>query len=176
LSLLTRGSYCTTVVIQYEFRCALHAGAHSPIPIRWQLAEQEKHVIEGGGVPRNQPLPSIRERAGFLDINPNTVTRAIEDLKGERVCGGAAWQEDVRGLDAADTPSPTLREGLLKGTVIRAAALGVTPDDMTVGVLTQRGHTRSCSSKSTGNRLLAAWAHRRTRAPSRREQSLNQER
>ena len=74
-----------------EFRCALHADAHSPIPIRWQLAEQAKHGIEGGGVSHDRPLPRTRERAGFLDINPNTVKRAIED---------------VDGLDAADTPVP----------------------------------------------------------------------
>ena len=59
----------------------LRVDAQSPIPIRWQLAEQLKHAIEGGGVSRNQPLPSIRELAGFLGINPNTVARAIEDLK-----------------------------------------------------------------------------------------------
>ena len=59
----------------------LRLDAHSPISIRWQLTEQLKHVIEGGGVPRDQALPSIRELAGFLGINPNTVARAIEDLK-----------------------------------------------------------------------------------------------
>ena len=58
----------------------LSVDAQSPIPIRWQLAEQLKHAIEGGGVSRNQPLPSIRELAGFLGINPNTVARAIEGL------------------------------------------------------------------------------------------------
>jgi DNA-binding transcriptional regulator YhcF (GntR family) len=57
----------------------LRVDAHSPIPIRWQLSEQLKHVIEGNGVPREQALPSIR--AGFLGINPNTVARAFEDLK-----------------------------------------------------------------------------------------------
>ena len=55
----------------------LRVDAHSPIPIRWQLTEQLKHVIEGGGVPRDHALPSIRELAGFLGINPNTVARAI---------------------------------------------------------------------------------------------------
>jgi GntR family transcriptional regulator len=60
----------------------LRVDAHSPVPIRWQLAEQLKQVIEGGGVPRDQALPSIRELAGFLGINPNTVARAIEDLSG----------------------------------------------------------------------------------------------
>jgi len=59
----------------------LQVDAQSPAPIRRQLTEQRKHVIEGGGVPRNQALPSIRELAGFLDINANTVARVIEDLK-----------------------------------------------------------------------------------------------
>ena len=53
----------------------LQVDAHSPIPIRRQLTEQLKHAIEGGGVPRNRALPSIRELAGFLGINPNTVAR-----------------------------------------------------------------------------------------------------
>lgn len=59
----------------------LQVDAQSPIPIRRQLTEQRKHVIEGGSAPRNQALPSIRELVGFLGINPNTGVRAIEDLK-----------------------------------------------------------------------------------------------
>jgi GntR family transcriptional regulator len=113
----------------------LRVDTHSPIPIRWQLAEQLKHVIEGGGVPRNQPLPSIRELAGFLGINPNTVARAIEDLKRS----GYVEARRGRRMFVASTlparPSPTLREDFLRDTVIRAAALGMTPDDVTMGVL-----------------------------------------
>ena len=59
----------------------LKIDGHSPIPIRRQLTEQLKHVIESGGVARDQALPSIRELAGFLGINTNTVARVIEDLK-----------------------------------------------------------------------------------------------
>jgi DNA-binding transcriptional MocR family regulator len=55
--------------------------AHSPIPIRRQLTEPRKHVIEGGGTPRSQTLSSIRELVGFLGIEPSTRVRAIEDLK-----------------------------------------------------------------------------------------------
>jgi DNA-binding transcriptional MocR family regulator len=55
--------------------------AHSPIPIRRQLTVPPKHVIEGGSAPRNQALPSPRELAGFLGINPNTRAHTIEDLK-----------------------------------------------------------------------------------------------
>src|SRR5438132_5013659 len=59
----------------------LHVDARSPIPIRRQLTEQLKHAIESGGAPRDHALPSIRELAGFLGINTNTVARVIEDLK-----------------------------------------------------------------------------------------------
>ena len=99
----------------------------SPIPIRRQLTEQLKHVIEGGGVPRDQALPSIRELAGFLGINPNTVARAIDDLKQS----GYVEARRGKGVFVAAAPptrrSPMLREEFLKDTVIRAAARGMTP-------------------------------------------------
>jgi GntR family transcriptional regulator len=117
----------------------LHVDAHSPIPIRWQLAEQLKHVIEGGGVPRDQALPSIRELAGFLGINPNTVARAIEDLKRS----GYVEARRGKGIFVAPVlpahPFPTRRGDFLKDAVIRAAALEMTPDDVAAGVLTVAG-------------------------------------
>ena len=77
----------------------LRLNAQSPIPIRWQLTEQLKHVIEGGGVSRDHALPSIRELAGFLGINPNTVARAIEVSSGAgtwRRGGGRACSSPPR--------------------------------------------------------------------------------
>jgi GntR family transcriptional regulator len=117
----------------------LQVDAQSPIPIRRQLTEQLKHVIEGGRVPREQALPSIRELAGFLGINPNTVARVIEDLKRS----GHVEARRGKGVFVAPTPpaspSPHLREGFLRDVVIRAAALGMTADDLAVGVLSLVG-------------------------------------
>jgi GntR family transcriptional regulator len=117
----------------------LHVDAHSLIPIRWQLMEQLKQVIERGGVPRDQALPSIRELAGFLGINPNTVARAIEDLKRS----GHVEARRGKGVFVAPTLAarsfPTRREDFLKDAVIRAAALEMTPDDVAVGVLSVAG-------------------------------------
>ncbi|MBI1848217.1 MAG: GntR family transcriptional regulator [Candidatus Rokubacteria bacterium] len=113
----------------------LKVDARSPIPIRRQLTEQIKHVIEGGGVPRDEALPSIRELAGFLAINPNTVARVIEDLKH----GGYVEAHRGRGVFVAPVPparpSPHLRERFLQDVVIQAAARGITADDLAVGVL-----------------------------------------
>jgi DNA-binding transcriptional regulator YhcF (GntR family) len=117
----------------------LQVDAHSPIPIRRQLTEQLKHLIEGGGVPPDQALPSIRELAGFLGINPNTVARVIEDLKQS----GYVEARRGKGVFVAPAPparpSPILRERFLRDMVIRAAALGMTADDLAVGVLSLAG-------------------------------------
>ncbi len=117
----------------------LRVDVHSPIPIRWQLAEQLKHVIEGGGVPRDQALPSIRELAGFLGINPNTVARAIEDLKRSGYVEARRGKGVFVASPPSARPSPALREAFLKDTVVRAAALGMTPDDLAAGVLSLAG-------------------------------------
>ena len=113
----------------------LHVDAHSPIPIRRQLTEQLKHVIESGGLPEKQTLPSIRELAGFLGINANTVARVIEDLKRS----GYVEARKGSGVFVASAPpvrpSTRLREGFLHDVVMRAAALGMTADDLAVGVL-----------------------------------------
>src|SRR6059036_3781339 len=112
---------------------------HSPIPIRRQLTEQLKHAIESGGVARDQALPSIRELAGFLGINANTVARVVEDLKQS----GYVEARRGKGVFVASAPpvrpSPHLRESFLQETVIRAAALGMTADDLSVGVLSLTG-------------------------------------
>src|SRR5213596_1835572 len=105
----------------------LKIDGHSPIPIR--------HVIESGGVARDQALPSIRELAGFLGINTNTVARVVEDLKES----GYLEARRGKGVFVAPAPpvrpSPHLRNGFLQDTVMRAAALGMTADDLAVAVL-----------------------------------------
>ena len=117
----------------------LRVDPRSPIPIRLQLIEQLKHFIEGGGFPRDQALPSIRELAGFLGINPNTVARAIEDLKR----GGYVATRRGKGVFVAPRPparpAPTLREAFLQEVVLRAATLGMTTEDLAVGVVSLTG-------------------------------------
>lgn len=117
----------------------LYVDAHSPIPIRRQLAEQLKHFIDSGGFPREQALPSIREMAGFLGINPNTVARVIEDLKRDGYVQVRRGKGVFVAPDPPLRPSPTLREAFLKDAVLRAAALGMTADDVAVGVLSLAG-------------------------------------
>src|SRR5947208_15659575 len=127
--------YCTTKLVhRYKPRFSvlfrsysmpitmnLHVDARSPIPIRRQLTEQLKHAIESGGVPRDQTLPSIRELAGFLGINTNTVARVIEDLKQSGYVAALRRRGVFVAAAPPVRPPPGLREGLPKHTVIRRA-------------------------------------------------------
>src|SRR5260370_31649431 len=90
-------------------RVGLGVDGQSPRPIRRRLTEQLKHVIEGGGVPREHALPSIRELAGFLGINPNTVARAIEDLKRSGYVEARRGNGGVWAPPLAPRPCPPLR-------------------------------------------------------------------
>src|SRR5256884_8067357 len=117
----------------------LQVDKQSPIPIRRQLTGQLTRAFESGGVARDQALPSIRELAGFLGINANTVARVVEDLKQS----GYVEARRGKGVFVAPAPpirpAPHLRESFLQETVIRAAALGMTADDLSVGVLSLAG-------------------------------------
>lgn len=117
----------------------LHVDERSPIPIRRQLTEQLKHFIEGGGFPRDQALPSIRELAGFLGINANTVARVIDDLKREGYVQARRGKGVFVASDPPARPVPKLREAFLKEAVTQAAALGMTAEDLAVGVLSLAG-------------------------------------
>src|ERR687891_2834107 len=98
----------------------LQVDGQSPIPIRRQLTEQLKHVIESGGVPRDQTLPSIRELAGFLGINTNTVARVIEDLKRSGYVEARRGKGGFVASAPPAPPAPPPREGVLQETGIPA--------------------------------------------------------
>jgi GntR family transcriptional regulator len=57
----------------------------SGVPVYLQLIEQVKHAIESGVVRAGEQLPSVRQIAEELLINPNTVARAYRELEHEGI-------------------------------------------------------------------------------------------
>jgi GntR family transcriptional regulator len=57
----------------------------SGVPLYAQLVEQVKHAIETGAMRSGEQLPSVRQMAEELLINPNTVARAYRELEYEGV-------------------------------------------------------------------------------------------
>src|SRR5262245_24608282 len=53
----------------------------SGVPLYLQLIEQVKHAIETGAIRTGEQLPSVRQMAEDLVINPNTVARAYREME-----------------------------------------------------------------------------------------------
>ena len=73
-------------------------------PLYEQITEKMKVLIIGGYIKDNDKVPSVRELASQLAINPNTIQRAYRELETEgyiyTVAGKgsfAAEQSDVNG-------------------------------------------------------------------------------
>lgn len=52
-------------------------------PIYEQLKERLRQLIISGGIREGEQLPSVREMASRLAINPNTIQRAYRELEHE---------------------------------------------------------------------------------------------
>ena len=63
----------------------LHLNPASGVPLYLQLIEQVKHAIETGVLRAGDQLPSVRQIAEELLINPNTVARAYRELEHEDI-------------------------------------------------------------------------------------------
>ena len=100
-------------------------------PIYTQIVDNFKNQIASGILQSGEKLPSVRELAGSLAINPNTIQRAYRELelagwiatvpgKGCFVCGmpGEATVEQTQLLEQFDK------------TVAALETLGITRDEL----------------------------------------------
>ena len=61
----------------------LQLNYRDPRPIYEQVKSEFRRLILSGALPRGEKLPSVRELAGSLAINPNTLQRAYRELETE---------------------------------------------------------------------------------------------
>ena len=57
-----------------------------PRPIYEQICDSFRRLIISGVLKEDEKLPSVRELAGELVINPNTIQRAYRELEAEGYC------------------------------------------------------------------------------------------
>jgi len=57
------------------------------MPLYLQVVEGYKRLILNGVIAENEKLPSVRELASMLAINPNTIQRAYRELEIEGFVG-----------------------------------------------------------------------------------------
>ena len=97
-------------------------------PIYTQIADGFRERIAAGVLAPGEKLPSVRELAATLAINPNTIQRAYRELEA----GGWVVSEPGRGCFVREMPGGQ-KETLLKTFDDAAAALlalGVTAEEL----------------------------------------------
>ena len=74
-----------------------------PRPIYEQLEEKLRRLILSGAIAEGERLPSVRELASQLAINPNTIQRAYRELEQEgylcSVPGKGSFAAERAGID-----------------------------------------------------------------------------
>ena len=67
-------------------------------PIYEQIKDGLKHLLLSGAIAAGEKLPSVRELASSLAINPNTIQRAYKELENE----GYIYSVSGKGTFAAE--------------------------------------------------------------------------
>ena len=75
-----------------------HVDAQNGIPIYEQIVRQMKFAVANAALQVGEHVPSVRDMAGRLAVNPNTVARAYRDLQSEGIL------LPIRGTGLAVTP------------------------------------------------------------------------
>lgn len=81
----------------------LRVNTSSGVPLYLQIESQLKHSIAAGALKVGELLPSVRNLAADLRINPNTVARAYQNLERDGIIrtvpgGGTYVADNVPGL------------------------------------------------------------------------------
>lgn len=110
-----------------------HLNPRSGVPMYLQLKEQIKTAVAGGVLRPGERLPSVREMAVTLTVNPNTVARSYGDLERE----GLLVAEQGRGTFVSNS-EPLLRteerqtqvRSLIDKVMIEGYNLKMTPEQL----------------------------------------------
>lgn len=114
--------------------------AKSGVPFYRQIIEQAKFAIARGDLQPGDRLPTVRQLAVDLSINPNTVIRAYREMEIEGVLDthqGSGTFVGHRPPDIDRLERQRMLDQILTDMLARASAYGLTLDDV-LGGLRQR--------------------------------------
>jgi len=104
---------------------SLHIEPADPRPIWRQIEEGIQHLVASGAIAAGAAVPSVRDLARELQINPATVSKAYQRLTD----AGVLLVKRGDGTYVADTPPELPREirtRKLRDGAVRYAGLAVT--------------------------------------------------
>ena len=131
----------------------------SGVPFYRQIIEQAKFAIARGDLESGDRLPTVRQLAVDLSINPNTVIRAYRELEIEGVLvtqQGSGTFVGNRRPDVDRLEQQRMLDQILTDMLARASAYGFTLDDVSEGLQHRKEETKCVrfSSSRAGRRPL----------------------
>jgi GntR family transcriptional regulator len=113
----------------FRFHLDLHCG----VPVYRQIIDQVRGAIASGALTAGSQLPTVRQLAVDLSINPNTVVRAYRELE----LGGLLDSQQGTGtfismqkIPRADAERDRQLSQIVADAVARAGAAGFTVEDL----------------------------------------------
>ncbi len=100
----------------------------SGLPIYIQIAQQIKTAVAMGRLQPEEPLPSVRQLAVDLAVNPNTVARAYLDLEIEGVIykrQGAGTFVSGQGVEMSKQERRRVLSELFERALVEGVNLGM---------------------------------------------------
>jgi GntR family transcriptional regulator len=113
--------------INFDIMLHFQINPHSGVPVYRQMIDQVKYYIASGTLNPGDQLPSIRELAQKLAINPTTVVRVYSDLEHEGILemrhGKGAFVTNSGHQMSATQRERTLRK-LARQLAVEAVQMG----------------------------------------------------
>lgn len=107
----------------------LHLDLHTGVPVYRQIVDQVRGAIAVGSLTAGDQLPTVRQLAVDLEINPNTVVRAYRELEYDGLLethqGTGTFISDQKLHRPADQRQRQL-EQIASDVIARAGAAGFT--------------------------------------------------
>ena len=106
---------------------------HSGVPVYRQIVDQVRGAVAIGSLSPGDQLPTVRQLAVDLEINPNTVVRAYRELEYDGLLethqGTGTFISNQKPHQPADERQRQL-EQIVSDTIARAGAAGFTIADL----------------------------------------------
>ena len=114
-------------------RFRLHLDLHSGVPVYRQIIDQVRGGMASGALTAGDQLPTVRQLAVDLAINPNTVVRAYRELELGGLLEthqGTGTFISVQKFKKANAERERQLAQIVTDAVARAGAAGFTLDEL----------------------------------------------
>lgn len=110
-----------------------HLDLHTGVPVYRQIVDQVRGAVASGALGPGDQLPTVRQLAVDLEVNPNTVVRSYRELEYDGLLethqGTGTFISDQKMPRAGDERQRQLDQ-IVSDVIARAGAAGFTVRDL----------------------------------------------